>query len=320
MNNLIKKYRRNQLTSAELKQLRETLDGATNEQLTQCLIHDWTDNDADETLADDVRLARIKGRLDAEMSKSRATGKLPYKILKYAAVLLLPILFFTTIYLYVETSRQLSDDVIVATDKGEKASVHLPDGTKVTLFYSSKLSYGIRSFNKSSRKVKLDGEAYFEVHKDSDHPFVIDSKGLEVKVLGTEFNLSARSVADSAELFLDHGVVSLLSRMTNKSVVLNPNDRACLDYTTGEIRVQRMVKKPLMLRQGFITFHSTPLEKVVATLEANYGCRIRVGNKQWLGNTFSGILPSNNVNEALEVLRLSYEANITRNGDEYIMH
>ena len=100
MNNLIKKYRRNQLTSAELKQLRETLDGATNEQLTQCLIHDWTDNDADETLPDDVRLARIKGRLDAEMSKSRATGKLPYKILKYAAVLLLPILFFTTIYLY----------------------------------------------------------------------------------------------------------------------------------------------------------------------------------------------------------------------------
>lgn len=320
MNNLIKKYRRNQLTSAELKQLRETLDGATNEQLTQCLIHDWTDNDADETLADDVRLARIKGRLDAEMSKSRATGKLPYKILKYAAVLLLPILFFTTIYLYFETSRQLSDDVIVATDKGEKASVRLPDGTKVTLFYGSKLSYGIRSFNKSSRKVKLDGEAYFEVHKDSDHPFVIDSKGLEVKVLGTEFNLSARSVADSAELFLDHGVVSLLSRMTNKSVVLNPNDRACLDYTTGEIRVQRMVKKPLMLRQGFITFHSTPLEKVVATLEANYGCRIRVVNKQWLGNTFSGILPSNNVNEALEVLRLSYEANITRNGDEYIMH
>ncbi|GGH12189.1 FecR family protein [Sphingobacterium alkalisoli] len=66
----------------------------------------------------------------------------------------------------------------------------LPDGTKVWLNADSKISFALQ-FIKKTREIILDGEAYFEVSKDKDHPFIVKSNGQQIEVLGTQFNVNS---------------------------------------------------------------------------------------------------------------------------------
>lgn len=79
----------------------------------------------------------------------------------------------------------------LSTTKGETYKLRLPDGTQIWLNAASNLTYTTNLIKNGKRVVQLDGEAYFEVSKDKKHPFVVESKGQFVEVLGTHFNLNA---------------------------------------------------------------------------------------------------------------------------------
>ena len=319
MKDYIRKYRNNELSPSEFSQLRQRLQGMTDDELSDYMGNDWATSAIDASLADDDKMAHIQSRLAMEISSPRGNSHVVTKLLKYAAIVLIPLLTIATIYLYSESHAQLPDDMVVTTGKGESACVNLPDGTKVTLYYESKLSYGAHSFTKDKREVRFEGDGFFEVHADSANPFVVNSEGLSVTVLGTIFSLSARHDNDTAELYLEKGRVSLCSSLTDESVVMNPNERACINYKTGKITVERLSENPCTLRKGYLSFNSVPLSKVVKTLNSNFGCEIVVGNKSLLDKTFSGTLPAKNIDDALEVLRLSFNSSVSRDGNRYVI-
>ena len=167
--------------------------------------------------------------------------------------------------------------------------------------------------------MSFDGEAHFDVKSDKEHPFVIANKHLEVTVLGTVFNLSARQTETNADLYLEEGSVCLSSTSSGHSITMEPQDRAIVDYATGEITVERLLSRPLTMAQGYLTFDSTPLSKVVKTIESNFGCNVNVADKSLMAKTFSGSLPAKNINEALEVLCLSFETKVSRVGNTYTL-
>lgn len=76
----------------------------------------------------------------------------------------------------------------VVTQLGERSQVVLPDGTKVWLNSSSSVEY-VAPFFSRQRRVKMEGEAYFEVEHDRRAPFVVSTNGLDIEVLGTRFNI-----------------------------------------------------------------------------------------------------------------------------------
>lgn len=319
MKDFIRKYRNDELSPSELRQLRQRLQGMTDDELSDYLGSDWATSAIDASLADDGRMAQIGSRLAMEISPRRGSSGVVAKLLKYAAIVLIPLLTIATFYLYSESHAQLPDQMVVTTGRGESACVSLPDGTRVTLYYESKLSYGAHSFTKHKREVSFEGDGFFEVHADSGNPFVVNSEGLSITVLGTTFSLSARQDNDRAELYLEKGRVSLCSSLTDESVVMNPNERACVNYKTGEITLERLAENPCTLRKGYLSFNSVPLSKVVKTLNSNFGCDIVVNNKSLLDKTFSGTLPARNVDDALEVLRLSFDASVSRKGNRYVV-
>ena len=239
--------------------------------------------------------------------------------MKYAAVLLIPLLMASTVFFYMESQTQLTEETVLVTGKGESATVRLPDGSCVTLFYESRLGYKQSSFNKDEREVNFDGEAHFSVKRDKEHPFVIANKYLDVTVLGTVFNLAARHTDQRAELYLEEGSVSLHSPLSGKEIMMEPHDCATIDYATGEIKVERLPAKPLTIAQGYLAFDGTSLSKVVKTIESNFDCNVNVADKSLLDKTFSGSLSSKNINEALEVLCLSFEINVSRVGNTYTL-
>lgn len=320
MKDYIRKYRNNEITPTELTQLRQKLNDISDSELSKYLDADWETADIDGSLADKDSLAEIKSSILRATSPDHHHVRLRAKMLRYAAIILIAVLSGATIYFYSESQEQLPNDTVISTGKGESACVNLPDGTKVTLFYESVLSYGDDNFTKDRRGVRFEGDGYFEVHADKESPFVIYSKGLSVTVLGTTFSLSARQCNEAAELYLEKGCVSLYSSLTDEKVTMNPNERASLNYKTGKITVEQMSEIPYTLHNGFLSFNKTPLSKVVETLEANFGCEIEVDNASLLSKTFSGTLPAKDPYEALEVLSLSFNSSFRKAKNTYIIY
>src|SRR5205085_10891901 len=84
-------------------------------------------------------------------------------------------------------NRSIAQNTVM-TKPGSKSKLQLPDGTQVWLNSDSKITYG-ESFMGATREVQLSGEAYFDVVKDKEHPFIIHTQSIDLKVLGTAFNV-----------------------------------------------------------------------------------------------------------------------------------
>lgn len=211
--------------------------------------------------------------------------------------------------------------MIVSTGKGERASMTLPDGTKIALNYDSQVTYDPEAFAKGERRIDFDGEGYFQVKKDSRHPFVIHAQGLQVEVLGTVFNLLARNGDTHSELFLEEGSVRLMSVLTGEKVLLSPNQKAVLSVETGHIVVQTMenIAEASAWRKGDLIFRNEPLGNVLRTLEGCYGYKITTDCEDCLTDEFTGILPTWDINEVLEVLEKLYPLEIEIKGKEIFL-
>lgn len=211
--------------------------------------------------------------------------------------------------------------MLVTTGKTERATITLPDGTIVSLNSESALRYLPKDYNKEERKIKFSGEGYFQVHNNKEVPFLINAKGLEVRVLGTIFNLSVRDNDKTAVISLEEGSVFLLSERNKTNVTLKKNQKAILDHSTGKITVisDENIKDVSAWRRGDMVFRNTPLSSVVHTIEENYNVTIIVDCKDCLEDSFTGVLPTNNLNEVLEVIEHSYHLKAVITGKEIMM-
>lgn len=113
----------------------------------------------------------------------------------------------------------------VSTKPGSKTQIQLPDGSVVRLNSSSSLTYD-KNFGKNIREVNLMGEAFFDVTKDSSHPFVIHTNVIDIKVLGTSFNVKSYPNDLNTETSLIRGKVEVtVKNRSNEKVYLEPNEK-----------------------------------------------------------------------------------------------
>ena len=118
---------------------------------------------------------------------------------------------------------------------GAKTKLELPDGSHVWVNSDSKLSYS-ENFTGSVREVFLEGEAYFDVVKDSAHPFIVHTSGIDIKVLGTAFNVKAYREEPIIEATLIHGTIQVTkpNQPNASKVILNPHEKLIFDKLAEE--------------------------------------------------------------------------------------
>ncbi len=117
-----------------------------------------------------------------------------------------------------------------------KTKIVLTDSTVVWLRENSTLAC-VTDFKGKERRVQLTGEAFFEVKSDKKHPFIVETKGLEVKVHGTKFNVVAEKEANSITVSLEEGSVELLEDSSEESTYLKPGEMADYNRETGDMTV-----------------------------------------------------------------------------------
>lgn len=134
-------------------------------------------------------------------------------------------------------SKRLARPVTVVTQLGERSQVVLPDGTKVWLNSSSSVEY-VAPFFSRQRRVKMEGEAYFEVEHDRRAPFVVSTNGLDVEVLGTRFNIRNDDNEHRVTTVLLEGAVkAYASGREQASVRLHPAQQLVFDTRTHAMRL-----------------------------------------------------------------------------------
>lgn len=307
----------------KLLELREHVNQSSDQLLEQEMQADWLHGILPDQAVREEDLQRIHQHILDEHIQPVATEPSVqvaelnprHKFLKYiqiAASLVLPVCLVMMFFMYRE-NRQLASIPMtqITTHEDEQANVTLPDGTVVSMNSRSELKYRAQDFSSHDRQVNFQGEAHYQVTKDPEHPFTIHTSGMEIKVLGTEFNLINRQEEQTAEVALLHGSVKLTSLASGKSYTMSPNEVVILNKKTGSMDIHHTdnVADATAWQQKQMIFHDTPLSEVIATLNKTYkSSTIQLKSKQ--KEHFTGTLPTNNLEEAMKIIKLSYDVKI----------
>lgn len=311
---LLDRYRHDRLTPAELQELRKQLGATDDGQLSAILQQMWESGDDFSASADPAAVERIRRRVE---ENARQRGFFVLRVLRVAAGIMLPVLLATTFYFYRESRAVLDTATEFATAAGERATITLPDGTRVTLNECSRLDYRPAEFNRYRRDLRFEGEAYFRVAKNADVPLRIAGHELSATVRGTVFNLLARNSEATAVLALEEGRVELEAAKSGQRVALTPGQRATLCYCTGSISVASDTAPgdASAWQRRQMVFRHRHLSDVIKEVSRTYRVSVALaGRSPSNADTFSGTLPTDNLDEALGILRQTYRLNISRNG------
>jgi len=198
-----------------------------------------------------------------------------------------------------QTAEEVYNEII--TPRGGTYQVVLADGTKVWLNADSKLTFP-QQFAKAKREVTLIGEAYFEVAKSKDRPFVVRTAGQEIAVLGTSFNVAAYEGELSEQTTLVEGkIVVATSQNTHQ---LSPGEQALIK--ANEITIGKVDTAPFVAwKSGFIAFNEETLEHIMGDISRWYDVDVHfegVDKQLRFGGTVSRYA---NVSEVLRRLELT---------------
>ncbi|MCY1719337.1 FecR domain-containing protein [Prolixibacteraceae bacterium Z1-6] len=164
----------------------------------------------------------------------------------------------------------------VIADNGHISKVELPDGSTVWLNSGSEISYN-NFFAANNRNIKLTGEAYFSVTKNKDIPLVVNAGELEVKVLGTKFNVAAYPESKNISVVLESGKVELLSSKSETfQYQLKPGEKASFNKDSRELDVSQVnTSKFTSWKDGMINIYDQTLEELVKRLETRYNQKFK---------------------------------------------
>lgn len=277
---------------------------------------DWTDKEwsmASTEMDAGVQqrlFVQIKEKINQESNvllpvprKDNKQHKLYLWTARIASIIMIVLLTSLSVYYY--TAKQLKmHDMIVSVDKGQKATIVLPDGSKVWVNSDSKLVYGSR-FTSKERVLELEGEAYFEVAPDKNRPFIVETDNFSVKALGTSFDVKSYKEDSWAATVLMSGKVEVKSK--KETLILEPDQRILFDKITG--KMEKSIVTDAGDYSGWmyntLSFEAETFENIVQTLQRLYNTRIIFETESLKKYRFTGTPGNTSLESILQILSLT---------------
>lgn len=195
---------------------------------------------------------------------------------------------------------------------GQRINVTLQDGTKVWLNAGSTLQYPL-VFSGRDRRVKISGEAMFEVEHDAHHPFIVETFACDVEVLGTKFNVEADEASGLFTTALMRGRVKVTNRLAAEQVYLNPDE--CVSLVGNRLSVERISDPDEYLwTEGILNLKSASFEELIVKFEKAYDIKIRVLRKQLPRIESRGkVRVSEGIEHVLDILKMDADFTYVHN-------
>lgn len=207
--------------------------------------------------------------------------------------------------------NQFADDTTsssFSTRSAEQKEFTLADGSKIYLNAKSTLEVS-PGFNRKTRTVKLNGEAFFDVARNEQVPFIVKTQsGVKIKVLGTSFNIRSYKDNETVETTLVTGKVEIYEAdRKTPSTVLDPEQKAVFRKDKKNIRIEQVATDAVTSwKEGILSFDNTPLNSVVKDIERWYGISIHIEDHAIEDYTFSGKFRKQSpIIQVLDILKTS---------------
>jgi len=192
-----------------------------------------------------------------------------------AAAVIIPLFILAGGYLYLSKETGTQNLIRLSAYNGERKEILLPDGSTVWINGGSTIEYST-SFNRGTRIVRLTGEAYFSVTKNAAMPFIVNTEKFTVKVLGTEFNVSAYTKNERMTTTVNRGLVEV---ETKKNQVVRLEKDQQLDYNnnTSEVMIHTVNAEDFSIwKTGHLIFNYNLLRDILFSLERRYDVAFEV--------------------------------------------
>ncbi len=230
-----------------------------------------------------------------------------------AAAVALLCLSVWTAYLYMQPVAMQTVSTLAET-----RTVSLPDGTSVTLNHYSTLTYPER-FKTDNREVELNGEAYFEVSKDKKHPFIVQTDAVDVRVLGTHFNVDAYRDSQDVRTTLLTGSVAVSNKSNSEHMILKPNEIAIYNKVEKKLTRKLLVDATdeISWRHGEFIFDDVPLSDIARKLSNSFGTTIQITDSALQNYRISARFPNGeDLETILSVLQDAGYFNYSHNNNQ----
>jgi len=201
--------------------------------------------------------------------------------------------------------------------RGQTQQLTLADGTKLFLNAGSSLRYPA-TFSGRNRTVELNGEAYFEVAPDANKPFIIHTGNMDIKVLGTSFNIKSYNEDDRAIVSVNSGKVQV--DLAESMMRLVANEQIVLDKKSGELQkniISTNDAKGWM--NGSLSFKNTTIDNVAKELMRVYNCKIIIKDSTAMNVLVSGAIESKSLDSVLKSIYYSTGIRYRKESDTIVL-
>jgi transmembrane sensor len=209
------------------------------------------------------------------LQKKWPLGNILKWTLQIAGVIFLPLFIFFEIQTFKETGFKKETWIEIKAPAWTRAQITLPDGTTGWLNSNSSVKYN-GNF-KTDRQISLKGEAFFDVFKDKKRPFIVNTPEINVKVLGTRFNIASYENEKNVEVVLEEGKLIFNDKEMNRSYVMKPNDLVIYDKTRKDFSTEVVQPhKYISWTEGKLVFRNDPVDVIARRLERWYNIDVEV--------------------------------------------
>lgn len=331
-------------TEAELKELKEYLQNEPRQGLKVTVLEQTWRITPKESAGKEEAFNRHLQRLSQHLNEDVMQHDMPVteevkpkrsimRRLAWVSVAAASVVFAWLIYkenlIHFQSNKQIAQNTIT-TKRGSKSKVQLPDGTHVWLNADSKITYN-EEFQGRIREVHLTGEAYFDVARDVDRPFVIHTNVIDIRVLGTAFNVRSYADEKNTETSLVRGSVEVTIRNhPEKKFTLKPNDKLIINNEQARVQTEEETNEKTTSQQIVLTwgkinypsrqdtvatealwtrnklaFDKETFEEIAKKLERWYDITVDIKDETIRNTEFSMIIEDESLQQVMEALRVA---------------
>lgn len=219
-----------------------------------------------------------------------------------------------------QTDKNKIQNNTISTPSGGQWQIKLPDGTQVWLNALSSLTYPTSFNGKNERRITLSGEAYFEVSKNEQQPFIVETEKQDVKVLGTHFNVSAYADEPLVKTTLLEGSVQVTQAGNKATYILKPGEQS--ELSSVGIKIEEVdAEDAIAWKNGYFIFNNERQESIMQKIARWYDVEVTYADSEAKNVTYLGTVSRfENVSQVLRKFQKTGEVRFEIDGRKIIVY